>query len=76
MVKNVLYYEKTELFIMKTEIKNIMIIGDSYSTFRGYIPEGYAVYYDENSGTDVFKVENTKKASLTQGHVQVARNRA
>ena len=44
---------------MKTEIKNIMIIGDSYSTFRGYIPEGYAVYYDENSGTDVFKVENT-----------------
>lgn len=41
------------------KIKNFMIFGDSYSTFRGYIPEGYAIYYDENSGTDVHKVENT-----------------
>ena len=41
------------------KINNFMIIGDSYSTFRGHIPEGYAVYYYENAGTDVFKVENT-----------------
>lgn len=26
-------------------MKNFMIIGDSYSTYRGCIPEGYAVYY-------------------------------
>ena len=44
---------------LNKKINNVLIIGDSYSTFRGYIPEGYAVYYDENSGTDVFKVENT-----------------
>ena len=25
--------------------KNTLIIGDSYSTFKGYIPEGYAYYY-------------------------------
>lgn len=25
--------------------KNIMIIGDSYSTYKGYIPEGYRFYY-------------------------------
>ncbi len=25
--------------------KNIFIMGDSYSTFGGYIPEGYAAYY-------------------------------
>lgn len=27
------------------ELKNIMIFGDSYSTYEGYIPPGYAVYY-------------------------------
>ncbi len=26
-------------------MKNIMIFGDSYSTFHGYIPEHYAAYY-------------------------------
>lgn len=27
------------------ELNNLMIFGDSYSTFAGCIPEGYAVYY-------------------------------
>ena len=27
----------------------VFILGDSYSTFRGYIPEGYSHYYDEES---------------------------
>ena len=38
-----------------------MIFGDSYSTFEGYIPEGYAFYYknDEKPGTDVRHVEET-----------------
>lgn len=40
---------------------NTIIIGDSYSTFKGYIPEGYAFYYSEveKNGTGVTKVEET-----------------
>ena len=41
------------------KIKNLVIIGDSYSTFKGYVPEEYAVYYDGNSGTDLKQVEQT-----------------
>jgi len=26
-------------------MKNILIFGDSYSTYEGYIPEGYPTYY-------------------------------
>lgn len=43
-------------------IKKAVIFGDSYSTFKGYIPEGYEVYYDENDereDTDVRKVSET-----------------
>ena len=41
--------------------KNVMIFGDSYSTYDGYIPKGYAVYYAdmECDNTDVRKVEET-----------------
>lgn len=28
---------------------NVLIFGDSYSTFKGYIPEGYACYYSPAS---------------------------
>lgn len=40
---------------------NTIIFGDSYSTFDGYIPEGYAAYYAEvkRAETDVVKVEQT-----------------
>lgn len=39
---------------------NVVIFGDSYSTFHGYIPEGYASYYfTDQGGTDVRKVEET-----------------
>ena len=40
---------------------NALIFGDSYSTFKGYVPEGYAIYYSENERpqTDVTKVEQT-----------------
>ena len=46
---------------IKKPIQNVMIFGDSYSTFEGYIPEGYAFYYknDEKPGTDVRHVEET-----------------
>lgn len=40
--------------------KNAMIFGDSYSTFEGHIPEGYAIYYYAgHSDTDVTRVEET-----------------
>ena len=43
------------------KIKNAVIFGDSYSTFKGYIPEGYYVYYSDSdeSGTDVRRVTET-----------------
>ena len=37
-------------------MKNILIIGDSYSTFNGYIPDGYKTYYP---ALDVESVEDT-----------------
>lgn len=36
---------------MKT-IGRVGILGDSYSTFGGYVPEGYHVYYDYDSGEE------------------------
>ncbi len=41
---------------------NTLIFGDSYSTFRGYVPNGYATWYPDNveSGkTDVTSVTQT-----------------
>lgn len=39
---------------------NVLIFGDSYSTYKGYNPEGYAVYYQPDGGdTDVRKVNET-----------------
>lgn len=39
----------------------ISILGDSYSTFAGYIPKGYAVWYSSkpNKSNDLTKVEQT-----------------
>lgn len=41
--------------------KKALIFGDSYSTFEGCVPDGYAVYYSprECDYTDVRKVEQT-----------------
>ncbi len=41
--------------------KNLLIFGDSYSTFKGCIPEGYLAYYSENGRpeTDVTQVSET-----------------
>ena len=40
---------------------NALIIGDSYSTFRGYVPQGYEVYYAEEiiRETDLTDVRDT-----------------
>jgi len=39
----------------------VLFLGDSYTTFKGYIPEGYAAYYSssEDSVTDATRVEDT-----------------
>jgi hypothetical protein len=46
---------------MIVNLKNVLIFGDSYSTFKGYIPEGYAKYYSESEDapTDVRCVSET-----------------
>jgi len=40
---------------------NVIIFGDSYSTYKGYIPEGYAVFYSGERVTppDLPNVEKT-----------------
>ncbi len=39
---------------------NIVIFGDSYSTFEGFVPSGNAIYYFKNEGaTDVRDVKET-----------------
>lgn len=41
--------------------KSFSVLGDSYSTFAGYIPDGYAIWYDNNvkANNDVCAVEQT-----------------
>ena len=41
--------------------KNVFVLGDSYSTYKGYIPEGYYTYYsDERDEAPIIKgVEKT-----------------
>ncbi len=40
---------------------NTVVLGDSYSTFEGYVPEGHRCYYTENdeNNSDVQSVEDT-----------------
>ena len=40
---------------------NVLIFGDSYSTYKGFIPKGYADYYrpEGNPKTDLLYVEET-----------------
>ena len=48
------------------KLGNTVIFGDSYSTFLGYIPEGYAVYYTPTrESPDVNRVEDTWWHMLT-----------
>lgn len=42
------------------DLGNVFILGDSYSTFEGFIPEGYDAYYFPTGGdTDVRDVKQT-----------------
>lgn len=44
-----------------TSLHNVFILGDSYSTYEGYIPAGHDPCYGDNieNGTDVRQVEQT-----------------
>lgn len=47
---------------LKKTIKNVLILGDSHSTFTGFIPEEYRSWYgpgEKPEKTDVFRVEDT-----------------
>lgn len=48
-------------FAQPKEIKTVAILGDSYSTFDGYIPEGNACWYftTPQGENDVVAVEQT-----------------
>ena len=41
--------------------QTVAVLGDSYSTFEGFIPKGYATWYTTavQKATDVNKVEQT-----------------
>ncbi len=46
--------------ISDVHLGNVMILGDSYSTFKGFIPEGYGSWYSkEATHTDVRNVKDT-----------------
>ncbi len=49
------------LFCFVCGAQNVAVFGDSYSTFKGWIPEGYDIWYSERpmGDNDVVKVEDT-----------------
>ena len=42
-------------------IGNVFILGDSYSTYEGWIPEGYAVYYEQNGNPEEGKLPDVSQ---------------
>ena len=57
-----LYFDNViGVYSQKVELGNVLIFGDSYSTFEGHIPAGYDPWYLKNPlyATDVNKVEQT-----------------
>ncbi len=58
------------------KMKNILIFGDSYSTFEGQIPNGYVTWYPQtNEPNDVTKVEETWwKQLATDYSLNIVRN--
>ena len=44
--------------VTSAQVKKVSVLGDSYSTFKGYIPDGYAPFYPD-ANNDVKDVEQT-----------------
>ena len=61
-------------------IKNYMIFGDSYSTYLGYVPEGYSCYYSPQGAPDrpvkKMKAEETwwKRLEMLDNDAVLVRN--
>ena len=54
---------------LSAQTKTFAVLGDSYSTFQGYIPAGNAIWYFDgvqNKDNDVVKVEQTWWYQLAQ----------
>ncbi len=63
---------KTIVYIKEEKMKNILILGDSYSTYKEMIPDGYASWYP---GNDVDRPEMTWwQIALTRGGLRLALN--
>ncbi len=59
------------------KLGKVLLLGDSYTTFKEYIPNGYAAYYSDspNSITDLVSVEGTWwHALLAQTDSTLVRN--
>lgn len=55
--------------------RTLVILGDSYSTYQGYNPEGYEVYYPNDGIMDVDSVKKTWWHRLiTKHHMQLLKN--
>ena len=55
--------------VASSQTKSVSILGDSYSTFEGAIPEGNAIWYFKNNNpknTDVNRIEQTWWSLLMQ----------
>ncbi|MBQ5635567.1 MAG: hypothetical protein IIV10_04575, partial [Alistipes sp.] len=57
---------------LSAEPKRVSVIGDSISTFRGYIPYGYSTYYPREDGS-FLKVEDMYWHRLIYTHMTNAR---
>ena len=49
------------------QLGRTLILGDSYSTFAGYIPDGFHAWYPQADGNDVQRVEDTWWYGLLDG---------
>mgnify|MGYP002517403244 FL=1 len=50
------------------QLGKTLILGDSYSTFAGYIPDGFHSWYPRAADNDVQRVEDTWWYRLFDGH--------
>ena len=59
MRKNILFFLLILLSLYSSAQVKVSILGDSYSTFEGWIPEGNENWYGPNIGNDVTNVDQT-----------------
>lgn len=55
---SIILFILTWVSILPAQVK-VSILGDSYSTYKGWNPKGHATWYDENKRNDVENVNQT-----------------